>query len=321
MDIDLLSKMVKDEILEHDRVTLPGVGCFQADLMPSTFSDKGYTINPPYRRLYFTQKEGDDTLLIDRYAQANGISRDDAAVVLVDFLTQLKEVLKVRKTIVFPALGRLRATRENNFFFVADEDLDIYPEGMNLEPVSLKNNLQSQSEVRRAVENLAAEMTGSGEEGIDVVIDYPGEREPQPVEVEIPPIAAEPVPETPAEPVAPLAELTPDASQAVPAPESQAAPAEPVAPETPAEPATPESPAEPVSPETRPAPVKAQPKEPAEPRPKSRFWHVVGRIFLILLILVLAVAIAWVVIGRVAPEIIDPLLYSPEELEILRWKP
>ena len=37
MDIDLLAKMVKEAILDHDTVTLPGVGCFVAELVPSTF--------------------------------------------------------------------------------------------------------------------------------------------------------------------------------------------------------------------------------------------------------------------------------------------
>ena len=64
MDIDLLAKMVKEAILDHDTVTLPGVGCFVAELVPSTFSDKGYTINPPYRRLYFSPKQGGDTYLV-----------------------------------------------------------------------------------------------------------------------------------------------------------------------------------------------------------------------------------------------------------------
>ena len=65
MDIDLLAKMVKEAILDHDNVTLPGVGCFVAELVPSTFSDKGYTINPPYRRLYLSPKQGKDTYLAD----------------------------------------------------------------------------------------------------------------------------------------------------------------------------------------------------------------------------------------------------------------
>ena len=41
MDIDLLSKMVKELILDNDRVVLPGLGCFVAEMVPSTFSDKG----------------------------------------------------------------------------------------------------------------------------------------------------------------------------------------------------------------------------------------------------------------------------------------
>ena len=41
MDIDLLSKMVKELILDNDKVVLPGLGCFVAEIVPSTFSDKG----------------------------------------------------------------------------------------------------------------------------------------------------------------------------------------------------------------------------------------------------------------------------------------
>ena len=37
MDIDLLSKMIKELILENDRVVLPGLGCFVAEMVPSTF--------------------------------------------------------------------------------------------------------------------------------------------------------------------------------------------------------------------------------------------------------------------------------------------
>ena len=37
MDIDLLSKMVKELILDNDRVVLPGLGSFVAEIVPSTF--------------------------------------------------------------------------------------------------------------------------------------------------------------------------------------------------------------------------------------------------------------------------------------------
>jgi hypothetical protein len=156
MDIDLLAKMVKEAILDHDVVTLPGVGCFVAELVPSSFSDKGYTINPPYRRLYFSPKQGTDTYLADLYARDNqGVDAGMANRILSEFLSEMKEILKVKKTVVFPGLGRLRATRENHFFFVADEDLDIYPEGLGLVPLSLKTHVETPEEVATAVAGLA----------------------------------------------------------------------------------------------------------------------------------------------------------------------
>ncbi len=140
MDIDLLSKMVREIILESDEVTLPGVGMFVAETVPATFSNKGFTINPPYRRLSFRQKQGSDTLLADYYAATYAVPRDKAAEVLEAFLSGMKDVLKERKTIVFPGLGRLRATKENQFFFVSDEAMDICPQAFGLEAVSLKSH-------------------------------------------------------------------------------------------------------------------------------------------------------------------------------------
>ena len=156
MDIDLLSKIVKEIVLDNDSVTLPGIGSFLAEIVPSSFSDKGYTINPPYRRLYFTRKEGNDTLLVDFYASSNKVSRDDATRIVVTFLSEMRDVLKEKKTVHFPGLGRLRATKENNFFFIPDEDLDIYPAGFGLAPISLKTHEETEDEVSAAVAGIAS---------------------------------------------------------------------------------------------------------------------------------------------------------------------
>ncbi len=154
MDIDLLSKMVKELILDNDRVVLPGLGSFVAEIVPSTFSDKGYTINPPYRRLYFRSKPDEGEILIRFYAESNNVEMHLADRIIRDFVTELKSLLFSRKNVVFPGLGRLRATKENNIFFVADEDPDIYPAGFGLEPVSLKTHQETREEVKAAVEGL-----------------------------------------------------------------------------------------------------------------------------------------------------------------------
>ena len=187
MDIDLLSAMVKEVMMNHDSVTLPGLGSFMAELVPASFSDKGYTINPPYRRLYFIPHQGDDTILADLYSTSNNVNIADATRILVEFLTEMKEVLITRKIVVFPGLGRLRATRENHFFFVADEDLDIYPEGFGLEPVSLKTHEETPEEVREAVSSLAQMLDPEPEPVI----------EPEPVVEPAPVVEPEPVPVIP----------------------------------------------------------------------------------------------------------------------------
>ena len=258
MDIDLLAKMVKEAILDHDAVTLPGVGCFVAELVPSTFSDKGYTINPPYRRLYFSPKQGTDTYLADLYARDN--QEVDAAManrILTEFLAEMKEILKVRKTVVFPGLGRLRATRENHFFFVADEDLDIYPEGLGLVPLSLKTHVETQEEVATAVAGLA-----------ELISEPEPEPEPEPVPEPVPEPEPEPEPEPKPEPE-PEPEVIPDTAG----------------------------------------------NEEAGKKCSRRGW----RIVLIVLGAVLALLLICALLGRIAPGLLDPLLYSKEELEILRY--
>ena len=288
MDIDLLSKMVKELILVNDRVTLPGVGAFVAEMVPASFTDRGYTINPPYRRLVFRQgvSQEKDHLLADMYASANNIDREMAEKLLREFLKGMVEELRKRKMLVFTGLGRLRATRENNFFFICDENLDIFPEGMGLEAVSLKSHSKPKeldfSEVD-AVVNSAAES--------------PAEPSAEP--------AAEPVAESPAEPAA-------------------ESPAEPAA-ESPTEPAA-ESPAEPSA-----EPVAESPAEPrwwlgeTEPEEEDeqhasiwkKGWFVaVFSICCLLLLAALAFAL-FLLLAKIQPELIDSLLYTEEELEIL----
>ena len=279
MDIDLLAKMVKEVVMDHDVVTLPGVGSFVAELVPATFADRGYTIMPPYRKLYFSPKQGDDTLLADLYAASNGISQADATRILTDFLAEMKEVLKVKKTIVFPGLGRLRATMENHFFFVADEDLDIYPSGFGLQPISLKTHEETKEEVEEAVASLAG-LLGK-------------EPEPQPEPVKEPEPEPAPEPEPVAEP-----EPEPEPEPAVePEPEPQPEP----------------------EPEPQPEPKPEPTPEPEEaPRKKkSSGWSKFGVFILVLVIIALVLAIALVAIGNFFPEWLDSFLYSPEEYEIL----
>ena len=355
MDIDLLSKIVKELILDNDEVALPGIGSFIAEIVPSVFSDKGYTINPPYRRLSFRQKgSGDENMVIDFYARCNNIDTPTASRIIREFLEEMRRVLETKKSIVFPGLGKLRATKENHFFFVADEDLDIYPEGFGLEPISLKTHEETPAEVSATMaalrsilnpeekeeeaatakgEEKAAE-SGRAEEPEEAAEDEaeeattaPANTNTEEVEVNANESATEEINE-PAEVNAP-AEPTED--NATPAGDNPvnvndlAANAETVknteiAENTKSEPA--EVPiTDNKSGATMPATtttstattVQTTSQKPAG----SKTWQVIKWTVIILVILAVTALLTFIILAHIAPDFIDSILYTPEELEIL----
>ena len=322
MDIDLLSKMVKDVILDRDEVSLPGVGTFVAEMVPASFSDRGYTINPPYRRLYFRQRtDAADTALAALYAGSNGLDREQAQQILTDFLSEMKEVLKARKIIVFPGLGRLRATKENNFFFVADGDLDIWPAGYGLEPISLKTHQETPEEVSSVVENLRSIIA----DPVSPVPTTVPEDTVVPVEpaVEEKSVTAEEettVPETEER-----AETQDDGEAVQTEPTTETVPETIVPSET--EPAvepvegTIPSELEPVEEETAPAVTEQNPvpEETAGDSGKPKSARKIALYICIGLLVAAVVALAaFLILAHSVPDFIDRLLYSPEELDLLR---
>jgi hypothetical protein len=266
MDISLLSKMIGQLLLDHEEVGLPGLGAFMAEMVPASFSDKGYTINPPYRRVTFIPSRSEDDSLVSLYSESNGIDYDQAKAILQHFLEEAKKELLEKKLVVFPGLGRLRSTRQNNFFFITDEELDIFPDGFGLPAVSLKNHVETKEEVQSKVEELVSLVEG-----------------PAPAEL---------------------------------APEEDAAPIE--MPETPlVEPAEPETAAEPETPAEpeAPAPVKVK-RERHFPK-----WLKVTLVTILVIAAVAAVALAtFVVLAQAAPDFIDSILYTPEELRIINYQ-
>ena len=293
MDIDLLSRMVGELIVEHDQVGLPGVGTFVAGMVPASFSDKGFTINPPYRRLSFTPKCLEDKLLIDLYASTNpSVSHEAAATYITQFLSEMKAVLKQRKGITLPGLGRLRTTRENAIFFVPEEGLDIFPGGIGLRPVSLKSHVTQPDD--------------------PVVINVPlPVPEPEPI--------PEPVPEPDPVPEEIPGQAGNEGEKAGDDGEKAGNDGDTVTP-------TPDASDEPDRQGLSAAFARAGSEERsvapiAEERPlpsgrKKRRWWI--PVVAVAGAAVLALAV-FLILARVAPDFIDSILYTPEELRIINY--
>ena len=381
--------MISELITDHNRVGLPGLGTFVAEVVPATFSDKGYTINPPYRRLSFHPSRSEDTLLIDFYAASNGISKEAAGLYLKQFLGEMKSVLKERKTITLPGLGRLRATVENNFFFVPDPDLDIYPDGFALKPLSLKTismaddveiplfpPTEEEMEVKGAAE-VEGESAGEAEaremsenkeetggpvspESIQPESTQPEQQQSEPtphqasqpeseqlqpetgpaLQPEQQPGPGEQEPQSESEQSQPETELQLQAEQPqpeseqlqpetgpAPQPEQQPGPGE-QEPQLESEQSQPQPQAERSQPQPKQETRQPEPQPRPAPQPQSRpetgparaprrfrWW-----IPLLVLLAVAAVALlAFLTVAQVAPDFIDSILYTPEELRIINY--
>lgn len=299
MDIDLLSRIVKELITDHDKVGLPGLGTFVAEVVPASFSDKGYTINPPYRRLSFHPDNTEADLLVKFYSDSNHVPLEASRVYITEFLSELKQVLIQRKTVIFPGLGRLRATKENNFFFVPDEDLDIYPDGFGLQPVSMKY-IQGVADPVDIKLSYSDAMRGFEDRRRAAEEQQAEPMQPEPVESGTEPNHTEPMQPEPTQP-------------SKPEPSEMGQLAEPEQPVAPAQSSGDQ--AELQGEESDAAPVELPGEETDVVRRRSRWW-----IAPVVVVSLAAVALGvFVILAHAAPDFIDSILYTPEELKILNY--
>ncbi|MBQ0077567.1 MAG: hypothetical protein KBS55_02900 [Bacteroidales bacterium] len=263
MDIELLSGLLKTLLLEKDEVGLPGLGTFVCEVVPASFSDRGYTINPPYRRVSFSQASSQDTSLVDCYAAASSLDARTARNMVQKFLSDLAAQLRREKSIALPGLGKLRATRDNSFFFVSDADLDIFPDGFGLAPVSMR---------QRTSAPLLADILA--EDG--------------PLAPEIPAPAAEVLELS--EGIIPTGESAEPQAAAIEAASEAAAEA--------------------------PTPTDAELEANLRKRRARVLWWIIP---LALVLLAALAYLAFMLLAMYRPDILDLILYTPEELEIINY--
>ena len=313
MDIQQLSTMVRDLVLQQDKVVVPGLGVFCAELVPASFSDRGYTLNPPYRKLSF---EAEGPSAVPRQEDSRYLVKAEAAE-LQQCIASLRSELQSSKCVELPLLGKLRLTTSGEMYFIADPDLDIYPDAFGLHPVSMKNHDPQISDAALSALDIDTPM----------IEPTPQSEAPQPEALKPVFTQSAPHPQTaqPAEnapisesaapaPQAPAPQPAPEASPQTPATEQPAAeqPAGP-APEAPKrvdEPAVePQAPAE--------APQTSIPEENTMQEDTAKKKHPALKVIGIVILVLMLAMIAFRLLALIAPDFIDSILYTEEELRLL----
>lgn len=163
-----LSTLLRQLVLEHDIVSLPGMGYFEVKDIPSELINNGKGITPPLRKIVFESSvEYKDSVLAENYAKISGISLAEANAQVAELLRQLKKELVDNAKATIPEFGTLYFGESGSFTFEAAAEFDFEADSYCLEPLSLK----MKSDVEPAEEVVCESVEISMEENVIDMVD------------------------------------------------------------------------------------------------------------------------------------------------------
>lgn len=125
--------------MEHDSVSLPGMGCFTVVETPSELLNEGRMITPPLKKIVFDSSDSiQDNLLVQQYARLKNIPEKEASAEVADLLRQMKKELVDNAKVVIPDFGTLCFGASGSFVFEAAAEFDFESDSYCLETLLLQ---------------------------------------------------------------------------------------------------------------------------------------------------------------------------------------
>ncbi len=148
-----INRYIKDLLLEHDCVVIPGLGGFIGTAMRAEVQTITKTINPPGKRISFNgQLQRNDGLLIHHISLVERITYDEAEEGVLNFVKACKRRLEQSGLIIFPEVGKLIADSEGTISFQPTPGRNLLQESFGLKPVHYRQIFDTVTE--QAIETL-----------------------------------------------------------------------------------------------------------------------------------------------------------------------
>ncbi|MDR1584457.1 MAG: hypothetical protein LBS55_14595 [Prevotellaceae bacterium] len=149
MDSKTIVILLKDLIMEYNRVSLPCLGSFLSEYVPATIS--GGHIYPPSKSITFYQNEiWNDEKLENRIAQNNNVSIGVAKEELAFWIDNICVLLATGEEILLPELGRLYVSKQATLVF-EQEPGNFLIESFALEPVNMQITESAKQELSKFI--------------------------------------------------------------------------------------------------------------------------------------------------------------------------
>lgn len=140
MTVQDLSKIIRELISSNEEsVHLPGFGSFIVVDTPSEIINDGKAITPPSRKIVFDSSfDGNDPYFVEKYAKYAGISLKSAKGEVSSFLSNLKRELVEKTRVEIPQFGTICFGELGSFVFEAEVSFDFEADSYCLEIIPLK---------------------------------------------------------------------------------------------------------------------------------------------------------------------------------------
>jgi hypothetical protein len=149
MDSNTIVILLKELIMECNRVSLPCLGSFLSEYSPAAISEG--KIYPPSKAIVFRQNEiWNDEKLENRIAQVNNISIGVAKEELAFWIDNVCVLLATGEEVLLPDLGRLYVSGQAKLIFEQNSE-NLLMESFGLEPVDIQTSILTENENQQDV--------------------------------------------------------------------------------------------------------------------------------------------------------------------------
>lgn len=139
-----INRYIKDLLLEHDCVVIPGLGGFIGSSSRAELQSITKTITPPGKRISFNaQLQRNDGLLIHHVAYVEGVSYDEAEHGVQEFVKACKRRLEQSGLIIFQEVGKLTMDADGIISFYPTPGRNLLQESFGLKPVHYRQTFDT----------------------------------------------------------------------------------------------------------------------------------------------------------------------------------
>ena len=139
MDINLLSKLIKESLFDQERVVISGIGYFFTEQISAKFSEDGKSILPPHLKISFKfEKNIYDDHLKKLFIHKTDAKLEEATAEWDAFLNDFQETLAKERKIEIPQIGELSYGSNGEVSFSTEDSGILFHTVYGLEQIPIK---------------------------------------------------------------------------------------------------------------------------------------------------------------------------------------